>query len=72
MFSMSMTIGAMALTRGSPEAAVSQVVHPRFETPFTTKCVTCRPFFRRESTSCCTASMARMAVFVMGKSKGHV
>ena len=69
MFSMSMTIGAMAFTRAST-APVSQVVQPRFDAPATTNF----SIFWLNSfcANACTVSMPRMAPLTIGKSSGQV
>ena len=71
MLRMSMTIGAMATTRESPVAAVIHVVHPRLDTPFTTK----RPLRQGNDLRAANSSMAFMALttlLVMGKMSGQV
>jgi len=63
-----LVMGAMATTRLSL-APVSQVVHPRLEAPDTTKRF--RLWCRLVLEISCTASIARTALFTMGKSKGQ-
>src|ERR1051325_10397457 len=69
MLSVSITMGAMATTRGST-AAVVQVVQPRLEAPETTKVFTVKGVgsLARKSV---TASMARTAAFVIGRRAGQ-
>src|SRR5579872_51205 len=67
----SITIGMMATTRWST-AAVVQVVQPRLEPPATTKWSTWTlpPTF--ESQNAVIVSMARTALFVMGRRSGQL
>ena len=65
--SMSMTAGAMAITRVST-AAVVHVVHPRFEAPETTNRETDWP---PVAANAVMASIARTALFVIGRRAGH-
>src|SRR5438874_13778836 len=68
--SMSITAGAIAITRRST-AAVVHVVHPRFEPPETTKRVTAPPPPSRDEVKAVTASIARTALLVIGRRAGH-
>jgi hypothetical protein len=64
-FSMSMTMGEIALTRVST-AAVSHVVQPRFEPPAVKKLLIWLP--SRPPMNECTVSNARIAALVIGSS----
>ncbi len=65
-----MTIGAIPLTRGSPVAAVSHDVQPRFEPPVTMKSLTgsCHSFLL----NACSASIALMTLLTIGKRRGQL
>ncbi len=63
-----MTIGAIALTRGSP-AAVSQLVQPRFDPPVMRKLST--GSFHSCLLNSCKASMALTTLLTMGNSSGQ-
>ena len=67
---MSMTAGAIATTRRSVTAVV-HVVHPRFDAPDTTNRVTSLPPPSADAVNAVTASMARTALFVIGRRAGH-
>ena len=62
-----MTAGAIAMTRAST-AAVVHVVHPRFEAPETTNRETGWP---PVAANAVIASIARTALFVIGRRAGH-
>ncbi len=71
MFSMSMTIGTIATTRLST-AAVVQAVQPRFDLPPTTNRSTTVAPPCVLAQNAVTASIARTALFVIGRRSGHV
>jgi hypothetical protein len=68
--SRSITAGASATTRRST-AAVAHAVQPRFEAPDTTKRVTRVDPPAADAANAVTASMARTALFVIGRRAGH-
>ena len=68
MFSVSITIGAMARTRGSA-APVSHVVQPRFDAPETTKPFTSA--FHSSFENACKASIALTRLLVIGNKRGQ-
>src|SRR5687767_4083120 len=65
-----MTAGAIAITRRST-AAVAHVVQPRFEAPETTKRFTACAPPAGDAANAVTASIARTALFVIGRRAGH-
>ena len=69
MFSVSITRGAIAFTRVSPVAAVSQLVHPRLDAPVTTKCLTSN--FHSSLANAWIASIDLTTLLTIGKSSGH-
>src|SRR5437762_2893118 len=69
MLSVSITSGAMALTRGSA-APVSHVVQPRFEPPETMKSFT--GFFHSCLANSCKASIARTRLLTIGNKSGQL
>src|SRR5438093_3915741 len=68
--SISMTAGAIAITRWST-AAVVHVVQPRFDAPETTKRATRFAPPSADAVNAVTASIARTALFVIGRRAGH-
>jgi hypothetical protein len=70
MFRVSITIGAMARTRGSPVAAVSQVVQPRFDPPETMKSLT--GTFHSSLVNACKASIALTTLLTIGNKSGQL
>src|SRR3954471_10679889 len=67
---MSITAGAIAITREST-AAVVHVVHPRFDAPVTTNRLTRLAPPSGVAMNAVTASIARTALLVIGRRAGH-
>src|SRR5215204_862659 len=69
MLSVSITIGAIALTRLSPVAAVSQLVHPRLDAPVTTNDLTSK--FHSFLANSWSASIAFTTLLTIGNRSGQ-